>query len=128
LVETAARLCEAEMAFIHRRDGEVYRPAAWLGFPPEFAAYLDAHPLTPGRSSITGRVALDGRVIHIADVAADPEYTLTQSIGMAKQRTTLGVPLLRDDRPIGVVVLAPNGSNPSPKSRSRWFGPLPTRR
>ena len=106
LVETAARLCEAEMAFIHRRDGEVYRPAAWLGFPPEFAAYLDAHPMTPGRSSITGRVALEGRVIHIADVAADPEYTLTQSIWMAKQRTTLGVPLLREDRPIGVIVLA----------------------
>jgi len=106
LVKTAARLCDADMAFIHRREGEVYRPAAVLGFPPEFTAYLDAHPLVPGRGSITGRVALEGRAIHIADVAADREYRLSQSILMAKQRTTLGVPLLREDVPIGVIVLA----------------------
>jgi signal transduction histidine kinase len=106
LVKTAARLCDADMAFIHRREGEVYRPAAVLGFPPEFTDYLDTHPLVPGRGSITGRVALEGRAIHIADVAADREYQLSQSILMAKQRTTLGVPLLREDVPIGVIVLA----------------------
>src|SRR5262249_41917836 len=85
---------------------EVYRPAAMLGFPPEFIAYLDAHPLTPGRGSIAGRAAIESRAIHIADVAADPEYELNQSILMAKQRTALGVPLLREGVPAGVIVLA----------------------
>ena len=106
LVKTAARLCDAQMAFIHRLDDGVYRPAAVLGFSSEFTAYLEAHPLAPGRGSIAGRVALEGRAIHIPDVAADPEYKLSQSIVMAKQRTALGVPLLREDEPIGVIVLA----------------------
>jgi signal transduction histidine kinase len=106
LVKTAARLCDAEMALIHRREGEVYRPAAVLGFPPEFIAYLDAHPLVPGRGSIAGRAAMESRAIHIADVAADREYELNQSILMAKQRTALGVPLLREGVPVGVIVLA----------------------
>jgi len=106
LVKTAARLCDAQMAFIHRRDGEVYRPMAVLGFPPEFTAYLDAHPIVQGRGSITGRVATEGHAIHVADVAADPEYELSQSVRMANQRTTLGVPLLREDELIGVILLA----------------------
>jgi hypothetical protein len=83
LTETAARLCNAEMAYILRRDGEVYRAAAAVGFPPEYQAFMQAHPITLGRGSITGRVALEGRAFQIADVAADPEYTLTEA-------TTLG--------------------------------------
>ena len=106
VVETAARLCDAEMAFILRRDGAVYRGAAAVGFPPEYQVFLEAHPITPGRGTITGRVALEGRTVQIADVAADPDYTLTEATTLGQQRTALGVPLMREDAPIGIIVLA----------------------
>ncbi len=106
VVETAARLCDAEMAFILRRDGEVYRAAAAVGYPPEYQNFMEAHPITPGRGTITGRVALEGRTVQIADVAADPDYTLTEATTLGQQRTALGVPLMREDVPIGVIVLA----------------------
>jgi GAF domain-containing protein len=106
VAKTAARLCEAEMVLIHRRDGEVYRLAVSLGFPLEFSAFLKIHPITPTRGSIAGRVALEGRLVQIADCASDSEYGLSQAVEVAKQRTALGVPLLRENAPIGIIVLA----------------------
>ncbi|MGC2200987.1 MAG: GAF domain-containing protein, partial [Stellaceae bacterium] len=106
LAETAARLCRAEMAYILRRDGDVYRAAAAIGFPPEYQAFMQKHPIAPGRGSITGRVALEHRVVQIADVAADPEYTLVEATTIGQQHTALGVPLLRENEPVGVIVLA----------------------
>ena len=96
LVETAARLCQAEMALVHRREGEVYRMAANYGFPAEFESFLRSHPIAADHGTMAGRVALDGKVVHVADVAADPEYRLSQAITLGKQRTALGVPLLRE--------------------------------
>jgi signal transduction histidine kinase len=94
------------MVLISRREGEQYRSAAITGFAPEFHAFLQSHPLTPGRGSIVGRVSLEKRVIQIADVTADVEYTLSEATTMSGQRTALGVPLLREDDLIGVIVLA----------------------
>ena len=106
LVETAVRLCNADMAFIYRRDGEVYRTAARFGMTPEYESYMNTQSLTSGRGTLTGRTVLEGRVVHIADLAADPDYTLQETLTLGKVRTALGVPLLRESEPIGVLALA----------------------
>ena len=90
LVESAARLCAADKAALFQRDGEVYRLATTFGGSDDVAQYATEHPLRPGRDSMTGRVALEGKAVHIHDVLADPEYRQTgyqQAFGF---RTNLG--------------------------------------
>ncbi|HEV2547049.1 MAG TPA: GAF domain-containing protein [Stellaceae bacterium] len=106
LARTAARLCSAEMALISLRDGDAYRAGAAVGFSSEFAAFIASHPLQVDRGTVVGRVALDRRIVHIVDVAADPEYRLSEAVTLTRQHTSLGVPLLREDEVIGVIVLA----------------------
>jgi signal transduction histidine kinase len=105
LVESAAQLCDADTAFIFRRDGGVYRLAANYGHSREFEAYIRDNPLPPERGSVTGRTALEGRIVHIPDVEADSEYTLTDAKRIGRFRTMLGAPLLREGTPIGVISL-----------------------
>ncbi|MEK9282104.1 MULTISPECIES: GAF domain-containing protein [unclassified Bradyrhizobium] len=106
LVATAARLCEAEMAFIMRREGDVYRAGAAVGYTTAYIEFLKNHPITADRGTITGRAVLDRRTVQILDVATDPEYTLNESVTLASQHTALCVPLLRENEPIGTIVLA----------------------
>ena len=105
LVETAARLCQADLAQMANRDGEVYRTAASFGYWPELDAYARNLTHTPGHGTITGRVALERRVVHVADIAADPEYDASGWVTIGKVRTALGVPLLREGEPIGIFAL-----------------------
>jgi GAF domain-containing protein/HAMP domain-containing protein len=106
LAETAARLCDAEMAFIFRRQGDLYRVSASVGFSPETKALVEANPISPGRGTVAGRTALTADVVHIPDARLDPEYTWGEFIRVARTPTMLGVPLLREGVPIGVIVLA----------------------
>ena len=105
LTESAAKLCEADMAAIVRQRGEANYWATSYGFPPELTEYLRGIALVPGRGSVVGRVLLDGKTVHVADVTADPSYTYLDVQKRAGFRTMLGVPLLREGMPIGIIVL-----------------------
>ena len=78
LIENATRLCGAKAGFIYRPDGEVFRAVADYGADPAFRLFWRQQVIRPGRGSGTGRVALEPRTMHIADVLADPEYELTE--------------------------------------------------
>ncbi|MFL5196398.1 MAG: GAF domain-containing protein, partial [Microvirga sp.] len=105
LVNSAARLCAADKAFIFLRQGELFHLAANHGFSPEFVEWTKQNPISSGRGTITGRAEAEGRTIHIHDVLADPEYARLESQVRGGYRTALGVPLLRGGVPIGVFVL-----------------------
>jgi GAF domain-containing protein len=106
LVESAARLCDADEGTIFQpRDG-VYRLAASCGISPKRREFFDNHSFRPGTETTTGRVLLEGKTIHIEDSQADPNYRLSDPEPV---RTRLGVPLLREGAPIGVFVLGRRG-------------------
>jgi two-component system, NtrC family, sensor kinase len=105
LVETAARLCNTDRAIIMRREGDVYLPGAAVGYSDPFFEFLKSHPLAVDRGTITGRAALERRAVQILDMATDPEYALPQTIALSGQHSAVAVPLLRENEPIGVLVL-----------------------
>jgi GAF domain-containing protein len=105
LVESAARLCDADRTNITReKNGAFYRAEAY-GFSPEFQEYAKDVPIEAGRGSAFGRALLEGRVVHIPDVLADPEYTYLEGQRLGGYRTVLTVPMLRGGVPIGVLSL-----------------------
>jgi signal transduction histidine kinase/DNA-binding response OmpR family regulator len=105
IAETAQRLCQSEQAYVMKLDRGRYYPAAGKDAQPERIEYLRQHPIAPDRGSVSGRVAVDRRTVHIIDALADPEYTLSKAGHRSGSRTILGVPLLREDVAIGVIVL-----------------------
>jgi len=105
LVESAGRLCGADYATITRqKDGVLFFAEAY-GYSSEFIEYVKATPVERARGTATGRALLEGRVIHIADVLADPDYTWAEAQRLGGYRTVLGVPMLREGIPIGVLTL-----------------------
>ena len=109
LVESAAHLCDAEHAWLFRRDGECYRWAASYGRSQKQHERLKEYVLTlvflPGRGSALERAVLEGRPVQIADVTADPDYTRHGIRRIGDYRTALSVPLLREGVAIGALVL-----------------------
>ena len=109
LIDTAARLCSADSGQIAIREGEVYRrvsaTSAQVAEEPEYWAIQRQRPIVPGRNSVIGQVALEGRVVHVADIRAIPDYALPEAVASGR-RTMLGMPLLRDGEPVGILTLA----------------------
>jgi len=111
LVESAARLCDAELANIWRPKGDAYRQVASFGISGKDKVwrankeYLDSIELGSGRGSIVGRALQERKVVQIEDVRLDAEFQLKELIVIGDYRTLLGVPLLREGVPVGVMVL-----------------------
>ena len=106
LVESAARLCDADNSTITRQEGTKFFRAAAYGYSREFLEYIGTSPVEPGRGTVHGRALLEGRVIHIPDVLADSEYTWAEAQRLGGFRSILGVPMLREGVPIGVLSLS----------------------
>ena len=105
LLESAARFCHADKASIIREKDGVFYAAEAYGYSPEFLEYIKNIPIKAERGTASGRALAEGRVVHIADAAADPEYTLVEARRLGDYRTILCVPMLREGVPIGLLVL-----------------------
>ena len=112
LTKRAVQLCAADKGIISMLDGDLYRIRSAYGFSREAQRYASQNPLRRDRGGVTGRVALEGRAVHIPDVLADPEYTAFGYQKLLGQRTNLGVPLLREGVVIGVFSLTRTKANP----------------
>ncbi len=106
LVESAARLCEADTAAIRMPKDTGYHHVASYGIAPDYIEAMRAAPLKPGRSSVAGRVLLERQTVHIHNVLADPDFVLLDIQRAQGLRTALGVPLMREGTPIGILFLS----------------------
>jgi GAF domain-containing protein len=103
LVETVARLCRADQAVMHRAQDNDFQLVAECGLSAEAKEFILAHP-PAGPGTMIGRVASERRAIHIPDVL-DPGHTYTEAQRIAGFRTGLGIPLLREDTLVGILVI-----------------------
>jgi GAF domain-containing protein len=107
LLESAARLCEADQGYIGRPKGDgFFRAEATHGFSPALKDMVERTPWKAGRESAIGRVLLERAPIHVLDAGTDPEYRMVEMQKIGRYHSVLGVPLLREGTPTGVLVLA----------------------
>ena len=112
LVESEVHLCQADKGTITRQIAGTFYRAESYGFSQEFMDYVRTIPIEPERSSASGRALLEGRVVHIPDVEADPDYRFAEAQRLGVFRTILAVPMLREGVPIGVIVLTRDQAKP----------------
>ena len=116
LIQSAARLCDADTVTIGRPKGEAFYVEATYGFSREYAEFFASHPTGIDRGTVSGRVLLERKIVHVLDVLADPEYTYPVRVAdnwkVDASRTLLGVPLLREGSPIGAMALGRKSVGP----------------
>ncbi|WP_439399251.1 GAF domain-containing protein [Bradyrhizobium sp. PMVTL-01] len=121
LVESATHLCEADHAWLFQRDGELLRFSSSYGHGTaqheRIKEFFRSREVRIERGSIVGRSASEGRVVHVADVLSDPEYTWNEAQKIGGYRAALGAPLLRDGSVVGVIFVAK--TKPEPYSRKQ---------
>jgi len=105
LIESAARLSDADIASINRQDGEAWRQVAQYRESTETSQFMAANPIASGRGSVVGRTLLAEKPTQIVDVLNDPEFKMTEVARLTGMNTLLGVPLMREGVPIGVMVM-----------------------
>src|SRR6201987_4860779 len=86
LVESAARLCNANRGLLFRREGSTYKATAFYGFSREFRQFHESRAIVPGRGKAVGRTALEGKTVNIPDVLNDPEYTFLDAQKLGRYR------------------------------------------
>jgi two-component system, NtrC family, sensor kinase len=112
LLRSAVRLCDADQGTITQRKGDAFYRSVTFGFSPEFTELVRNQPVEPDRRTGAGRALLEGRVVHIPDVHADPDYTWREMRQLGGFRTVLGVPMLREGVPVGVITLTRTDMRP----------------
>ena len=105
LVDSAAQLCRAKKANIALLKDGAFEYYAAYGFEADYMTYMRSLNLKPDRGSVIGRAALEGKIIHVHDVLADSEYAMFDAQKRGGFRTALGVPLMREGKPIGAIFL-----------------------
>jgi signal transduction histidine kinase/putative methionine-R-sulfoxide reductase with GAF domain len=113
LVQSAIRLCEADMAAIHKQQGQGYQEIATQGFPEDYSGFLAKNlPFEAAEGSVLGRTVKQKHPIQVDDVLADPSYTFLEGQKRAGFRTVLGVPLIREGVPLGAMILMRKTAKP----------------
>ena len=128
LVQSAALLCEADMAVLARPKDGYYHFEATFGFSPEYKEFVATHPAAIDRGTGTGRALVEGTITHISDVLTDTEYTYTEGQKIGGFRTLLAVPMLREGTPIGVLSLQRKTVRPFTEKQIELVKPSPTKR
>ena len=106
LITRAVDLCGGDHGDIIRFDPKTheYLEAAHFGVgSDEYRAIIERHPYRPSRHTLVERTILERAPVRIDDVLADPHYRFTEAQQASGFRSLLGVPLLRDGFPIGVI-------------------------
>ena len=105
VLQQAVRLCRADAGLIYVLDGDVYRCTHTLGASQAYRDYIMGVPLQAGSGTVVGRVGSERQTVQIRDARNDPQYTMARALELGGFRTMLGVPMLREDRVLGVIVL-----------------------